>query len=107
MLHSKGTFEHVLAVLDAPRGDMPLHLGPAPQPTLPSHVEANRPLNDLQQDIAGVLAHLTAREGAGAGEGEGGSEGGSGGEGGGGRNHPTVQAEISEWFQSRVNPPRH
>ena len=86
-----GTFEHALDTLDAPRGDMPLHLGAPPKPTLPPTVEASRPLNDLQQDIAGVLDRLTV---------------------GGGQprqqqqqqpQHPTVQGEISEWFQSRVN----
>lgn len=102
------TFEHVLDVRDAPRTDMAMHLGPPPQPTLPPHHEANRPLNDLQEDIAGVLVHLTGMYSSGAQEGEGGGtqvqsdprhKSGEVYE----YHHPSVQGEISEWFQSRVN----
>ena len=87
------TFEHVFS-LPSPRADAPMHLVPAPKPTLPPDVEASRPLNDLQQDIAGVLSHLTGvpdPSGAGAGAGAAGS---------GGR--PMLQGGISEWFRART-----
>ena len=48
------TFEHVVAGRTSPRTDTPSHLVQAPQPTLAPAVEAARPLNDLQEDIAAV-----------------------------------------------------
>ena len=87
-LFQAGTFEHAIS-LPTPRTDAPMHLGPAPKPTLPPHIEAARPLNDLQIDIAGVLSHLTATEP-------------SFSRGGDGLGPPVLQGAVSEWFQDRV-----
>jgi phospholipase C len=52
------TFEHVVSA-NSPRTDCPEHLPPALPPKLSPHIEANLPLNDLQNHIAAVLSHLS------------------------------------------------
>jgi phospholipase C len=49
------TFEQALS-LDSPRTDCPLHLPPAPPPTLSLEDEARLPLNDLQQHLISTHA---------------------------------------------------
>lgn len=84
------TFDHALFELEDPRDDCPLHLPEALQPELPSAgkaaavAEQDRPLNDLQEDVALVLSHLGAREAASEAHGD--------------RQIPRRQGELSEWL---------
>lgn len=54
------TFEHVVSA-DSPRTDCPEHLPSALPPQLKTDIEASLPLNELQEHIATVLAHLSKK----------------------------------------------
>jgi phospholipase C len=75
------TFEHVLS-LKEPRTDCPLHLPPAPPPSLSysPEREARMPPNDLQKHLLTIHAHLSGKEYPA---------------------HLTAQGQVSEWMQDQ------
>lgn len=87
------TFDHALYEMEEPRDDCPMHLPEALQPELPNEgkeatmAEQDRPLNDLQEDVASVLYHLGGRGAAKEMQRE--------------KAMPQRQGELSEWLQQQ------
>jgi phospholipase C len=72
------TFDYVLDILQQPRTDCPMHLPDAKAPSQPAYVEAELPINGLQEHIAAVHGHLSGR---------------------GYPSHIATQRDISKWLQ--------